>query len=134
MIRGSAPCHVLRVDPRVQDTDDEAPCPDHVHGGLRSLLDEVEEVLFELLLVGSLEAVRRSGIDLQAGVFQQRCGLGGGRPDRNDLVVLTMRHEDGNVDLLSIFFRSSVKSVSENASMQSRAPLTPACIDRRQKA
>src|SRR3712207_4139557 len=75
-------------------------------GGLgpsrRSARQEGEQISVELLLVGPVQAVRRSGVDLELGVLQEVDRLPGRRTDRHDLVVVPVGDERRDVDGLQV--------------------------------
>src|SRR3954447_11111643 len=73
-----------------------------VRGRRRSALQEGEQVGVELLLVGAGEPVRGSRVDLERPVLHQLDRLLGRGHDRDDLVVVAVRDQGGDVDGLEV--------------------------------
>jgi hypothetical protein len=79
------------------------------------LRKEGEQVGVNLVGVSCWHSVRVSRIDLQLGAFDNFGGLKCGGANRHDLIIVAVKDKSGT----SNFFKSSVKSVSEKALMQS---------------
>src|SRR6266487_4192415 len=71
--------------------------------GGRSSLDEGEQVRVDLILQRRAHAVGRARIDLQLRVLDDLGRKHGGRADRHDLVVIAVKDQGRDVELLEIF-------------------------------
>jgi hypothetical protein len=92
-----------------------APLPDVKYCVPTLTADEGQEVLVDRVGLGGEHAMREAGVELQRGILQE-LGLEQGSPFvGNDLIVVPYITSVGT----SILFRSSVRSVSENALMPS---------------
>lgn len=67
-----------------------------------SIADEVLDVGVELVRVGGGESAAAAWVHFQRPLLQQLRALQSGRFDRHDLVVIAVRDENRNVDLLQI--------------------------------
>ena len=76
---------------------------------------ESEHIFVDLSGIGRAHPVWEPGIDLERGVLYQLCRQEGRVCNGDDLIIIAVKMSVGT----SIFLRSSVKSVSENALMQS---------------
>jgi hypothetical protein len=76
----------------------------HILGSdLAPLLEERQQIGVDYVLLSQTHAVRETGIDLECGSFndfgrEQRRGS-----NRNDLIVVTVKNERGDVEFLEIF-------------------------------
>src|ERR1700730_8612388 len=66
-------------------------------------LEEGEQVAVDGVGVRDGHAVGEAGIDLEGGVFEYFGGCAAGGVDGDDLVVVAVEDEDGDVDLLKVF-------------------------------
>src|SRR2546430_2384378 len=71
--------------------------------GNRLRLEEREQILVHLLLVGRAHAVRRALVDLQLRVLDQLGGEQGRGADGHDLVVVAVQDQRWHIELLEIF-------------------------------
>ncbi len=69
---------------------------------LLTFLQERQQVLVDLVLVGIGQAVRRARVDNQPGALDQLCRLAAGDIDRHDLVVVTVDHQRWHIELLQV--------------------------------
>ena len=95
-----------------------------------SASNECKEIVVELILVGDHQPVRRTGIDFQYGLLDQLRRQQRQICDRNDLVVIAVKNQRWNVDLLEILgeigFRKRLDAFI--------GTLKPTCIDQSQNA
>src|SRR5690606_41501435 len=68
----------------------------------RSRVQEFEEVVVELLLVGGGQTVRGTGVNLQRRSLDDLRGALGRRDDRHDLVVVSVDDQGRHVDALEV--------------------------------
>ena len=103
------------ADPQARWLDDWAGHTRSVPPASSGSFEELAQVRVDLILVRGGQAMGSAGIELQHRVPDQTCRELGGVVIGHDLVVLAVDDQRG----ASIVFKSSAKSVSENAAMQS---------------
>src|SRR6266849_10216726 len=69
---------------------------------LTAALCEREQVGVDLVRVGRGHAVGKAWVDLQRCVFQYLRGHETRSADRNNLIVVTMHHQHGDIDLFQV--------------------------------
>src|SRR5439155_2488815 len=71
--------------------------------GRSPFLEETEQFLVDLVLVGRAHAMRRAFVDLERRILDDLGREHGRSADRHDLVVVAMKDQGGHVDFLEIF-------------------------------